>query len=362
MNSRKVLFHFGATAVNHLKLNGVIETVLVGSREQCDKAKCLGFPGLLRRKGGFQILTYHKVSPNRDKFSIDTVTTKEFEEQIKYLSKYYNICSLEYLIEESLNGRINNRALAITFDDGYQDLYHFALPILKKYNTPAIIFLVTGLINRTEILWFERAINIVKYHRESELVIENEGRILKYDTDTIEMKATSTIKILEFLKSLNPDIRNKLLGALEKQFQFKGSTDSGQLMLTWEQIKEMRKYGISFGAHTVNHNILTTLSPTQLEQEIRQSKRDIESQLQEKVMLFAYPNGRSTDFNSGIKLLLKNSGFKCAVTTIAGLNSIATDFFELRRFRPWQNDPKMFALQLISERIKYSIKPDYVPN
>lgn len=81
---------------------------------------------------------YHSVSNNPEFF---TVKPADFEWQIKYLyENKYNVIALSQLVEK----KIPKNSIVITFDDGYEDNFTFAYPILKKYNFPATIFLTTG--------------------------------------------------------------------------------------------------------------------------------------------------------------------------------------------------------------------------
>src|SRR6185436_9993566 len=101
-----------------------------------------GSPHFARR---FQILGYHKVSPEAHPF-FPPVPPEIFEQQMKFLSSCYTVMSLQDLVARPLRGEIPQRAVAITFDDGYQDNYDYAFPILKKYKFPATIFVSTGAI------------------------------------------------------------------------------------------------------------------------------------------------------------------------------------------------------------------------
>ena len=84
------------------------------------------------------------------------------------------------------------------------------------------------------------------------------------------------------------------------------------MVLSWDEIREMRDNGISFGAHTKTHPILTNENLEEAEKEIVDSKIIIEEQLKVNIKLFAYPNGA---YNNKIIKLIKNNGFDCALST-----------------------------------------------
>ncbi len=90
--------------------------------------------------GSLIILTYHSVNPNY----LFSVNPKEFEKQVCYLVKNFNLINLEDF--NSLEKEKRETLVAITFDDGYEDNYLYAFPILKKYNIPATIFVTTDFV------------------------------------------------------------------------------------------------------------------------------------------------------------------------------------------------------------------------
>lgn len=95
------------------------------------------------------ILVYHRV--NEVVKNGLTVSTRLFDKQMKILSKHYRVISLRELLSELKNGGISKRnTVVITFDDGYEDNYLNAAPILKKYNLPAFFFVTAGYINTDE--------------------------------------------------------------------------------------------------------------------------------------------------------------------------------------------------------------------
>jgi len=104
------------------------------------------------RKRRTIILTYHRINNNEIDTEI-TVSIDNFKRQIKYLRDHFNIIAVNEHIGELNDGENNFRDnVAITFDDGYRDNYQNAFPILKKFNVPATIFLITEPENKKQML------------------------------------------------------------------------------------------------------------------------------------------------------------------------------------------------------------------
>lgn len=88
------------------------------------------------------ILMYHSVGYNKAFFS---VTPKTFERHMRYLvTKKFKVVKLSELVRMMNMGIDIANHVVVTLDDGYMDNFKYAYPILKKYNIPATIFVVTG--------------------------------------------------------------------------------------------------------------------------------------------------------------------------------------------------------------------------
>jgi peptidoglycan/xylan/chitin deacetylase (PgdA/CDA1 family) len=94
----------------------------------------------------------------------------------------------------------------------------------------------------------------------------------------------------------------------------------------------MNSNGIEFGSHTCTHPILSRQNGSALERETVESKKIIENRLQQPVISFCYPNGQPEDYNPNVVQAVQKAGYKCAVTTLSGTNTIKEiQPFELRR-------------------------------
>ncbi|MGF6905622.1 polysaccharide deacetylase family protein [Fusobacterium sp. PH5-44] len=99
-------------------------------------------------------------------------------------------------------------------------------------------------------------------------------------------------------------------------------------LMTVEMIKEMHDYGIEFGGHTLNHIRFPNIDPNETKRQILESKKDIETLLNERLISFAYPYGLATET---AKEMVKKSGYKYAVTTSFGSECFSDDLFYIRR-------------------------------
>jgi len=101
---------------------------------------------LFRQQKKISILLYHSIGLNNAQ---SNVTPNQFEMQMEYLRKNYTVVSLDEIISFIKEGKsLPKKPVAITFDDGYQNVYQNAYPLLKKYRLPATIFITTGYVQK----------------------------------------------------------------------------------------------------------------------------------------------------------------------------------------------------------------------
>lgn len=271
-----------------------------------------------KKVNGLIILAYHRVFEKEDNFIFDdgvmSCSPEEFEDQMKFCKENFNIINFS-LLNRHFEKRetLQKNSLIITFDDGYRDNYTNALPILKKYNIPATIFLAVKNIETGENFWWDKVSYYMKSQGKQEPDIKNLLRSLKLCSNN------ERIEVIESIRK-----SSKILSrTIERQ------------VLTWEEIKEMSHKGIEFGSHTMTHPILSRLEDkNEIVYELKQSKKIIEDKLQKEVVVFSYPVGREDSFNQGVKDILNEAGYSFAVNYIHGVNYINNRFdrFSLKRF------------------------------
>ena len=132
-------------------------------------SRALAFTGADRVVGaiggaisGPLVVGYHRVVKDRATLppgSIRSmvVTARTFEKHVDWLAQHYRLMTLDEIgarLEEG--GPFEDKPAAITFDDGYADLYENALPILRRKGIPAAVFVVTDLVGGSRMQNFDR--------------------------------------------------------------------------------------------------------------------------------------------------------------------------------------------------------------
>jgi len=303
--------------------------------------------GYVRRSAAFPILTYHRVNDDGDPF-FSALPTAVFERQMRHVARNYRVLPLEDLVERLQRGGLPRNTLAITFDDGYRDNLTHAAPILSRLGLPATIFLATGFIGTAEVPWFDRLAHGLK-KSTMDVVRTPWGDELALSGLPARMRAME--RTLEHFKRVPDEERHR---GLDELLTALGVTDQRifkNLMLSWDDVHAVRGLGFTIGAHTVNHPILSRVTPQRAWTEILGSRTMIESACGAAPRAFAYPNGGTEDYTETVKRLVREAGFTCAVTTRFGLNTSNTNPWELRRGGPWEHHLPTFALKLAWYRL-----------
>jgi peptidoglycan/xylan/chitin deacetylase (PgdA/CDA1 family) len=293
------------------------------------------------RRGYFQILVYHRVAPDVDAFVTGT-PLDVFARQIGYVAQRCRLLSLTDLMAAADCGQIPARAVAITFDDGYEDTYLHAYPVLRVHGAPATVFLTTGLMDTDGGMWNDRLGLAIRAARAP--MLDGVPGCSPLPLTTVAAREYALARALRALKPYPPAVRDEITERIGTTLG--GGSSVPPRMLRWQQVREMHAHGIDFGAHTVTHPILTTLSAAEVRREITASKAAVEQAINAPVRHFAYPNGMATDFDDLTKQIVKEAGFTSASSMLFGTNTATTDRYALRRGGPWETDLSVFATKL----------------
>lgn len=271
------------------------------------------------------VLTYHRVRERIDPLLPGDPDSRIFAAQMRMLSRYFNVLPISKAAKDIRNGRLVDRALCITFDDGYADNHEVAAPILEDLGLVATFFVATGYLNGG-IMWNDRVIEAVR-HLDSGT--HEFGELGKVSLLTTESRAKVIHELLSKLKYMRSEERNRISSEIAAQ---SGVDLSDRIMMTDEMVRDLHIRGMEIGAHTVSHPILSRLSASDARTEIQASKSYLESLLQCGVSSFAYPNGKfGYDLTLRDVEIVRESGFDVAVTTDWGAATATSNCLALPR-------------------------------
>jgi len=289
------------------------------------------------------ILTFHRVLIEQDKIISDHIDEAVFSWQMSLIAKHFNVMRLTEAVERLKTNSLPTRALCITFDDGYADNYSVALPILKKMNLCATFFIATGFLNGGR-MWNDTLIEAVRRVKGDSLDMRQLGLDV-YDTTTDQARRCTIYQLIKKLKYFQIDQRNDKIDEIK---EFIGEALPNNLMMNDAQVKDLYDQGMDIGGHTVCHPILSRISDKQAEEEIITNKQVLEEIIGAPLASFAYPNGQpDVDFKSRDMEIVKQAGYKHAVSTASGVAGKAADLYQLPRLDIWDRQPLKYALRLL---------------
>jgi peptidoglycan/xylan/chitin deacetylase (PgdA/CDA1 family) len=241
--------------------------------------------GALDGTGGrtLRALMYHKV--NDLPGNPVTVPAGLFDEQMAQLRELgYAVVGLDDVLDHYLRGApLPPGATLITFDDGYRDNLENALPILKRYGYPAVLFVPIGFVGESRPLPHEERLT-------------EEG------------------------------IRNPTLD--------------------WGELRELDQAGVRVECHGISHRPVAELALDEAAREIAVSKLRLEDGLGRPVQAFAYVKGSEADYRPVHLSLVRQAGYELGFTSVSGANGPSSDRFRLRRYNVEPYPPRTFELVL----------------
>jgi peptidoglycan/xylan/chitin deacetylase (PgdA/CDA1 family) len=287
------------------------------------------FPRFRPFKGSkFGILCYHRIGTEGVPL-YSRLDSRTFEEQMRYIRRRYRIVSLDQLCRELSNHDVVPPTLAVTFDDGYRDLYRYAFPVLQKWQIPATIYLIARCMETGEAPWYDRIFAALQAFPEASLELDLHSP-RTFELHSREARLRAALEIISYLRTIPDSQRRNWCARFEARVPTPGA-ELQERMLNWEQVRAMHRAGVFFGAHTGTHPFVSRLEPELLEDELGRSRQILQHGLQAEVRDFAYPFGKPEDCNLAAEEFLPANGYRSAVTTIERCNTADTNPYRLCR-------------------------------
>lgn len=318
------------------------------------------------------ILLYHSIADvATDPWSI-SVTPSHFAEHLEVLRRHACPVRLAQIVDVDGGGVIDG-AVAVSFDDGYANNLHTALPLLERHAVPATVFVISGLVGEAREFWWHElellSLELDVLPPNLRLRVANtdydwalgpdavrpvdppkrqrQRPWRAYDADAPTARHTLFRELYELLRSLPAMERQEVLGTIRAWAGASGQPRADKRPVSAAELRALAASDlIDIGAHTITHPRLSTLSARQQHDEIAGSRVQLEQLLERSIPLFAYPFGGPDDVTAETVAMTREAGFRAACMNVPGVVGKGADIFRLPRAYVVDCDGESFARQL----------------
>jgi peptidoglycan/xylan/chitin deacetylase (PgdA/CDA1 family) len=256
----------------------------------------------------------------RDRWSI-AVTPEHFAEHMEILRRRANVVPLARLDGSMAEPNGSRPLIAVTFDDGYADTLHDAMPVLRQFDLPATVFVASDPVVRGREFWWddlERAVDVARY-----------------DTIWTELRDADAAR------------RDDEIERARSAAGVDTAPRPSHRPLTADELADLaRDVRVEIGGHTASHGRLAALPVAEQRREIDEGRRALESIVGRRIESFAYPFGRAGDYTAETMRLVRDAGFSRACINQPGRVDRSTDRFALPRVYVRDGDGDAFAATL----------------
>ena len=270
------------------------------------------------------------------------ISTAHFTRLMELLAQHFVVLPLEQ-VAVALSGAVplERDGAVITFDDGYRDVYLRALPVLRRLNLPATIFVPTGFIGSNERLLHDRFYSLLEraVDRRQSLLEVRLPRLLRpalQATERLLYRHPPSVALDRLIATLPHAALERCASELERLLGTSRAPkeDEGGLVMSESELRACAEQGMSLGAHTRDHVVLTHERPARIWRELHPPRRELEAISGRACTSFAYCNGHLSD---DLVAAVRRAGYTLAVTTHDAPNLPGQDLFRLRRKVLWDN-------------------------
>lgn len=265
-----------------------------------------------------RILAYHRVAELRDTLAVDSrsvsATPVVFARQMHHLARHYHVISMAQFLNAIENGvPLPKRAVLITFDDAYVDFAEIAWPILKRFQLPATMFVPTAYPDHPErAFWWDKLYRAFSVTTRTELYGTPFGSMPLRNSE--EKRRTLRI-VQDYVRTVLEDEAVCLVDSVCAQLVERQICSGNSL--TWDQLRQLTKEGLTLGSHTRTHPVMTHLTTDRMREEVRASQEDLKREIGNVLPIFCYPNG---NHDETVVAILRDEGIRLAFTTLSGEN------------------------------------------
>jgi peptidoglycan/xylan/chitin deacetylase (PgdA/CDA1 family) len=288
----------------------------------------------LRRRQflGATVLTYHRVLPagaRADHYAalMGDPTVAQLETLVRYLKRWFQFATPAECVARWRRGlEVEPYTLLLTFDDGYLDLFENLLPLLRRCDVPATVFVTTGAVSQKPI-WPQRLFSAVQTTTVPALPSFDGVAAMPLGS------ARQRVEAMEAVSARQKDFAARdweaRIERLCEALRWDGRLD-GERMMDWGQVEALHRSGlVTVGGHTVTHPLLDRCEPDEARREVFDCADELRRRLRPEFLPFSYPQGQPPA--SRVESMVRDAGFDCAFTGRPAPNTSRTPLYRLGR-------------------------------
>lgn len=298
---------------------------------------------------------FHRVLAEPDPLFPGEPCAERFARLMGAVARTFNVLSLGQAHTLWQRQQLPRRALVVTFDDGYADNASVALPILQRHGLVATFFIATGFLDGGR-MWNDTVIECIRRSTAEAIDLSSFGLGLgpglgHFALGSPAARRQAIDAVLPRIKYLDLAAREQAITRLQALCGQPQLPDD--LMMSSGQVVQLHRAGMEIGAHTVMHPILTELPDAEAAHEMAAGRARLQQLTGAPVDVFAYPNGKpGRDYAPQHVALARAAGFRCAVSTAAGVVGAHSDPLQWPRFTPWDRSTPAWMARLLLARYR----------
>jgi len=283
---------------------------------------------------GLAVVTYHGVLPQgyeSEDAALDgnLVGAETLRRQLRLLKTQYNVVSPDEVLSwREGRGELPPRAVLLTCDDGLLNCLTDMLPVLQQEETQCLFF-VTGASteNARATLWYEDLLRLFLRAPAGRFEIAGAGITISDELASREQRGRVWWKSVKRLSQVDGETRASFLGAARNHlglstWQPVDAENSAVCrrfgLLTCPELHELEAAGMTIGAHTLSHPMLSQAPAGLSRTEIAECRSKLESKLQNRVWAFAYPFGDAQSITPQVMAMAKDACYSASFLNYGG--------------------------------------------
>jgi len=298
----------------------------------------------------YSVMYHYVLNEKEDQFDgIFPIWEKEFERQIKWLKKNFEIIDPKLLSKDLTSTKIyksTKRKCILTFDDGTKDQMRNAVRVMDKHNIKACFFVLSDVLV-DKIMPIAQLLHVVLCYFNPDKVIDHlytnrliDSRFDKeiekialdiYDYEKDDGRAYLKYIVNYYLDTNSETLKESLISLMSELFTEKEMVD--YWFMNIEDLILMQKNGHTIGSHGRIHRSYESMSFDELKSDIEKSHNKLSNIFNNKIDTYAHPFGGDNSMKNRHAIsILKKLGYSACFNVVPKVNEKDLDRFNLNRF------------------------------